>query len=248
MADDAAPTPGAAPAAAAPGVSPHLDERFYPDLDTLMTALQDEGTPSGERGLLKYKEIEKFCTKMVTKCKNGSFPDVPKTLAKAKKSMHDIIIRMRKKTSTVEVVESLRKYAKGGEMMYVLANELPNAGWNIILHALMTHWAQMGHKKATERNHNDYLRLSSILLDSTLRDAVQVIFTKKKSKTASNQFSDTVKNFWEEVAGMFNSVEYVAKLPANVDKVDFDNIDPNDVSDCATHQGIINLARRQNCT
>jgi hypothetical protein len=126
-------------------VLPHLDARFYPNLDSLMKALQDEGTPTGERSTLKYKLIEKLCVhcaKVITQCKSGNFPNMPTTLTHAKKAMHDCILRIRKKSSTSKVLEGLRKYGSSDNMIYILMNEDQNGGWNLVLHALMNYWAQ----------------------------------------------------------------------------------------------------------
>lgn len=207
------------------------NKELYPELSIIMYALQEEGTPS-KGGKITYKLLYKLAKELYDKLKDSKIPGLTNNASRGTNVIINTIITLRKLQDVATILPELRVYAKPQTpQMYIVANNLPFGGFNIVLNSLENLYTSKVKTSKVLRTPNDGLRVTGLMLLEKYRGTVSGMIKNTKDRKKSDQPMDPMDAFFEELAMDFNDKTVIIQHPRLVTELeDSEMYDPNDES------------------
>lgn len=167
------------------------DASLFPGIVPFVCGLQDEGKQDKKKPhVIKYGPLDKLAKDIVDRLAKHQPPGMPSNVTRRKIDVTKFLVSMRKhvdKTNArlefVSIVNDPKnKIASSDpEKMFVVTNDTSNAGFNVVMAALLAAWRQRLVGTNSLRVPNDALRVAIIMLDGDIRGSIhglpRVIFS-----------------------------------------------------------------------
>jgi hypothetical protein len=195
--------------------------KIYPPVQEIAAALQDPGKKetkkrSGKDHIItKYPQIEKLAIKIFKAIQREyrNPEGLEKNASRGKRHLIVEILVARKHIDVTEVHTIFHQFAKDGKV-FLCQNDPVRCGLDHCVARYQQHINSLIQQKNNARTPNDGLRLTGILLDSTYRNEVSSIMTKKKDRKKSDVAGDPVTHFFAQIlTECFLNSDYVVSPP-----------------------------------
>lgn len=207
-----------------------------------MCGPQDEGKQDKTKPhIVKYGALDKLAKHIANRLARHSPPGMPGNATGQKQDVMKILILSCKhvnKTNScclelVSIVQDPKNKLPSPsepDKLFVVTNDITNAGFNVAMSALPVAWSQWSIGMNLSCTTNDPLQVAYIMLDSELCNSIcGMLCSHKGDWNKQNQPISTVQHVYERCIKMFSDPNYVAKVPAEADMLDnYEVMNPND--------------------
>jgi hypothetical protein len=216
------------------------DLSLFPGLVPFVCGLQDEGKQDKKKPhVIKYGSLDRLARDIVDRLAKHEPPGMPANVTRRKHDVTKILVSMRKhvdKTSArlelVSIVNDPKNkitLVSEPEKMFVVTNDIANAGFNVAMTALLAAWSQRSVGTNLSRTPNDALRVASIMLDADIRGGIHGLLCSRRDRNKQDQPISTEQGLYEVCVEKFNDPSYIARVPNEVELLEnYEFMDPND--------------------
>jgi hypothetical protein len=215
------------------------DPSLFPGLVPFVCGIQDEGKQDNKKPhIIKYSQLDKLAKDIADRLAKHEPRGMPANVTRRKNDVTKILVSMRKhvdKTNTrlelVSIVcnpENKVTSVSEPEKIFVITNDIANAGFNVAMTALLSAWSQRSVGINLNRTPNDALRVTGIMLDPDIRGGIHGLLCSRRDRNKQDQPISTEQGLYEVCAGKFNDPDYIARVPNEVDLLEsYELLDPN---------------------
>jgi hypothetical protein len=217
------------------------DPSLFPGLVPFVCGLQDEGKQDKTKPhIIKYGALDKLAKDVSDRLARHKPPGMPGNVTRSKQDVTKILVSTRKhvdKTQARRELVSIVEDPKNNiplpsepQKLFVVTNDLSNAGFNVAMSALLAAWSSKAIGTNHSRTPNDALRVACIMLDGDIRGGVHGMLCSRRDRNKQDQSISTDQGLYEVCAAKFNDQNYKARVPDEAYKIDnYEAMSPNDL-------------------